>query len=71
MSGYERAINWNTSGKTVTEVRQAERIATLEQQNAELAAALGMLIDLHDAAGMPAGPIRNNAQKTIAKVKQP
>ena len=36
MSGYERAINWNTSGKTVTEVRQAERIATLEQQVAAL-----------------------------------
>ena len=52
-------------------IRCRKRIATLEQQNAELAAALGMLIDLHDAAGMPAGPIRNNAQKTIAKVKQP
>ena len=59
-----RIRNWNRG-------QLAERISALEQQNAELVAALQMLADLHDASGMPQSAIRMNAAKALAKVKQP
>lgn len=36
MSGYEREINWNLSGKTHSEVQKERRIKELEQQRDEL-----------------------------------